>query len=131
VSQIKIDPATGDVARQNGRMQIATGGEEIRQHVDIRLRLFQGEAFYDTDRGTPWRTIFVKGSRAALVQKEIADVIGGTPGVAQVVEVVLADFFPERRNVRIEWEAVGSLPDLRQRIPIHDTINPFQVTENG
>lgn len=125
MSVLKIDPLTNDLAREGGSFVRISGGAEIVQGVNTRLRLFVGEAFLRTDLGTDWIGVFFsKGPRQERMRQEIRDVILGSPGVVEVTRIDFVTFDPAARTLTIDWSGVGELTDLARRIPIHDRITP-------
>lgn len=73
--------ASGDLAIVNNTITMIDGAERVRQHLQIKLRLFSSEWFLDTEFGTPYlsdilgKQISLGGSVAAL-KKSILEVDG-------------------------------------------------------
>ncbi len=81
MATLKTDQQTNDLVVQNNRLVIIDGADEVTQRVRARLRMFRGEWFLDTERGTPYfQTIFAKGTSsdaiAAAIKREILTVLG-------------------------------------------------------
>lgn len=51
---LALDPLTHDVLIQDNDLVFLDGAERVRQHIDVKLRLFAGEWFLDTEFGTPY-----------------------------------------------------------------------------
>lgn len=51
---LALDPLTHDLSLADNDLYFLDGAERVRQHIDIKLRLFAGEWFLDTEFGTPY-----------------------------------------------------------------------------
>ena len=73
--------SNGDLAIANNTITMIDGAERVRQHLQIKLRLWASEWFLDTEFGTPYlsdilgKQISLGGSVAAL-KKSILEVDG-------------------------------------------------------
>lgn len=84
----------------NGDLVIVEGAERVRQNLEIKLKLFRGEWFLDTEFGTPYlqsilgKQITLSGAIAAIRESimEVADVI-------QITEFTYNFLRSERRLV--------------------------------
>ena len=78
----------GDVVIDPFDLQLNTQGlEAVGQRIAITLNTFKGEFFLNTEFGAPWlQTVFRKGVSKNLIDTQIKNVIGGVPGVLQIVE---------------------------------------------
>ena len=69
---LALDPITHDFQIVNNDLFLLDGADRVRQHLTIKLRLWTGEWFLDTEFGTPYLTdilgkqISLAGSVAAL-----------------------------------------------------------------
>lgn len=78
---IALDTVTHDILLEDNDMLMFDGAERVRQHLEIKLKLWTGEWFLDTDFGTPYLTdilgkqITLSGAIAAL-KKSILEVDG-------------------------------------------------------
>lgn len=69
---LALSPTTHDLDVVNNDLYFLDGAERVRQQLDIKLRLFTGEWFLDTDFGTPYLTdilgkqVSLSGAIAAL-----------------------------------------------------------------
>ncbi len=71
----------GDLEFTNGQLVLVEGAEEIRQHIEIRLGLWRGEAFYDVDEGADYRDLVLPAENRDDMLGELRRVVLGTPGV--------------------------------------------------
>lgn len=79
---IKIDPLTKDLDLSGGRVNFTTDQEEIiRQLLESKLALIQGEYFLDLGAGIDWRTLLIRG-QTEPIQRAVIDVLVSDPGVA-------------------------------------------------
>jgi hypothetical protein len=70
-----------DLAIQNNDLIMIDGAERVRQHLQIKLRLWAGEWFLDTEFGTPYLTDILGkqislGASVAALKKSILEVDG-------------------------------------------------------
>lgn len=82
---LALDPQTGDLLLESGRLRLATGLDAIAQDVTMRLRFFLGEWFLDTRIGVPYfQEILVKNPNIPRVTQLLRQVVQETPGVTSV-----------------------------------------------
>lgn len=78
---LKLDQSTKDLVFENNDLVLVDGAERVRQHLEIRLKLWRGEWYTDTDFGTPYleeilgKSVTLSGAIAAL-KTEILSVDG-------------------------------------------------------
>lgn len=70
-----------DLAIENNDLVMIDGAERVRQHVEIKLKLFAGEWFLDTEFGTPYLSDILGkqislGASVAALKKSILEVDG-------------------------------------------------------
>lgn len=123
MSMFAIDQTTNDLVRTDGAMSRVTDGEEIKQHVALRLKLYIGECPLDTSLGMEYFAggFLDKGTPDSVREAEFTEAILGTPGIVSVEDVTI-DLDKSTRVLTVTWEATGELGDLRRRIPLHDTV---------
>ena len=51
---LALDPKTHDLKLVNNDLYFLDGAERVRQHLAIKLKLWAGEWFLDTEFGTPY-----------------------------------------------------------------------------
>lgn len=51
---LALDPLNHDLLIQDNDLVFLDGAERVRQHIDVKLKLWQGEWFLDTEFGTPY-----------------------------------------------------------------------------
>ena len=93
---------SGDLAVANGDFGFAGGDtveenqQAVRQGIQCRTNMLQGECFLAPDEGVPWLTeILVKDPDPTTVASDIADAINATPDVV-AVEVGTLTVTPQR-----------------------------------
>ena len=82
MNDLFLDPFTDDLAIDNFELSIVKGADRVRQNLSIKLNLWRGEWFMDTEYGTPYldgvlgKQITLNGAIAALKTSimEVADV---------------------------------------------------------
>jgi hypothetical protein len=91
MSDIAIDPSTGDLDLSTNNLRFVDGADAVAQHLRIRLRFFKGEWFYDTRVGFPYYSqVFVKNPNLAAIQTTYRRAILSTPGVETLDRIDLA-----------------------------------------
>ena len=70
-----------DLAIENNDLVMIDGAERVRQHVEIKLSLWAGEWFLDTEFGTPYLSDILGkqislGASVAALKKSILEVDG-------------------------------------------------------
>lgn len=118
----KVDSA-GNLVRENGRFVRVEGLEAVRQHVQIRLGLWKREVAMDRSRGMNLLGgILTKGTPLAEIEGEISGQILDTPGVVEVTDLS-SDFDATTRRLTVDYRALVSLDDQRERLPLFDQIS--------
>jgi hypothetical protein len=82
MNDIYLDPLTGDLSVTGLDLHIVKGAEAVKQNIQIKLKLWVGEYFLDTEFGTPYlesilgKQISLNAAIAALKQSilEVTDV---------------------------------------------------------
>ena len=104
MNDIYIDAKTHDIVIENNDLVIITDADRVRQQIDIKLKLWQGEWFLDTEFGTPYlsqilgKRISLNGAVAAIKQAilECADVIE--------ITALKYNFIRVERRLAVEFE---------------------------
>ncbi len=79
MDDLYIDPLTGDLAIDNLNLSIVKGADRVRQQLAVKLGLWVGEWFLDTEFGTPYlesilgKQVSLNGGISAL-KKSILEV---------------------------------------------------------
>lgn len=85
MSDLRLDPATGDLQLTGGSITLVTGADAIAQQIRIRVKFFLGEWFLDTRIGVPYfQKILGKKPRRALLDFIFRKLLLTTPGVASI-----------------------------------------------
>jgi len=122
MSQLELDVASHDLVRRNGTFQRMSGAGEIRQSLRVRLVLFRGEAFLNTDLGVPYFSeVLRKGIDEAALVSIFREAILDTDGVISVDELDL-DYVPTARRLDVVFVATGSLDELAEDLKIEEKI---------
>lgn len=82
MNDLALDPVTNDLAISGLDLYIIQGADRVRQQLLIKLKLWSGEWFLDTEFGTPYldeilgKQVSLNGAIAALKRSilEVADV---------------------------------------------------------
>lgn len=123
MSQLEIDPDTGELLRTNGQLTRVTGEDEVLQHTRIRLRLFREEVPLDLSLGMQFvDVIFVKGTSEAAIDGEFRSQILETPGIASVDELEI-NLDSATRVLSVEWSGKIDVAELRDLIPVSDALS--------
>lgn len=85
MSDLAIDPLTGDLALEAGKARLVYGAEAVAQAWQTRLTLFKGECVLDRNLGIDYQNdILEKGARQSVMRAIFADVTRRTSGVRDV-----------------------------------------------
>lgn len=82
MNDLELDPNTGDLKISNQGAGIVMGAARVRQNLEVKLRLWAGEWFLDTEFGTPYldgvlgKQVSLNASIASIKKSilEVADV---------------------------------------------------------
>lgn len=125
MTQIRLDPATGEIVREAGSSQRVDGLEEVAQHVRVRHRLIRGEVPTNLTLGMRFFGLILgKQVPQEVTESEFVDSAVGTPGVVSVDDISV-EIGDDRVGV-VTYSGTVELADARRRIPLHDT---FTVEE--
>jgi hypothetical protein len=124
MAQLKLDPSTGDLAVEAGGFADVDGHDEIRQHLDIRVKVIRGEIAYDTESGVPMiEEVAAKGTAPDRIAAIYRETILETPGVLAILETPTLELNADRllelsfRASTDTGELVFSQPVTVQPIP--------------
>jgi hypothetical protein len=101
---IALDKLTHDLVLIDNDLVLLDGAERVRQHLAIKLKLWVGEWFMDTEFGTPYlsdilgKQVSLAGSVAAL-KKSISEVDG-----VQSITRFEFDFNRSARNLDVNFD---------------------------
>ena len=108
MSDLKLDPGTGDLAIEDHSLVLATGVEAIAQDCRVRLKFFLGEWFLDTRLGVPYyQRILGKKPRLPTIRSIFRKVILTTPGIINVSDLVV-DFELRTRKLSVSFRAIST-----------------------
>ena len=106
MSDLQLDPLTGDLLVANGEMPLVTGIEYIGQKLLIRWRFIRGEWYLDQRVGFPYRQR-VWGRKPDEAKPEIESLtrqlLLTTPGVVSV-DALSAIYDGDNRVFSINWK---------------------------
>lgn len=78
---------------------------EISQRLKQRLKFFYGEWFLDKTKGLPWfQLIWVKGTKAELIEAAFIDMIIGTDGVTSLQSFDDLDLDSATRKLSVKFD---------------------------
>ena len=85
-----------------GALGVVDGADTVRQMLDLRLSIWQGEWFADTAIGVPYRSFLgVKGAER-IAEAQLRRAIATCPGVASLRSFTFA--VDERRRAACSFE---------------------------
>lgn len=115
-----------DIAVVNGSLVEVTGLDEIRQHLEMRLKLWRSELWYNVADGVDYADLVFPARNVGEVLGELRKVAMATPGVSEAT-VELVSFTPEKMTVRGSFIAdLQELDDL-----IRAEFGPIDITGKG
>lgn len=89
MSQLKL--TDGDLDITNGQLSEVSGLDEIRQHIETRLKTWRGERFYDKNGGVDYGDVVFPAEDRDAVLGELRREALGTPGVTDAVLVIVSE----------------------------------------
>lgn len=112
MSDLKLDPLTGDLDISNNEASLTTGLEAKRQHLVQRLSLFFAEWFLNTTEGMPYfQHILAKNPNPVVIDASFKNTIINTPGVTQLESFAL-DLNTAARNLTLSFKVKTSEGDI-------------------
>ena len=91
MSDLALDPVTGDIDLQGGGARLCTGAEAVAQLWAFHITMFRGEWFQDRSLGIDYQhDILEKGVNPAVVRAIFAAATRAVPGVADVRDIRLS-----------------------------------------
>jgi hypothetical protein len=85
MTDLALDPSTGDLLLTNGTVSLVEGVDAIAQELTIRLRFLAGEWFLDRRLGIPYRQeIIGQKVRKSFITQVLKDAALATPGVTKL-----------------------------------------------
>lgn len=91
MSDLGVDPATGDLALVTGAAQLVTGAAAVAQAWETHLTMFLGEWFRDLSLGIDYQNlILVKSPSYPVIRAVLARASRETPGVRTVDDIQFA-----------------------------------------
>jgi len=98
-----------DLLITNNKLTLTTGLEAIRQHMQVKFKIFLGEWFLDVTVGVPWfEDILKKQVSFVVVQEILKDVILSTEGVTELLTFDF-DYDLPTRAATLEFKALTDL----------------------
>ncbi len=95
--------ADNDIALTNFDFSLVTGSNEMAQRILIKLKLYQGELFYNAKFGTPYyQEILGKNRDINVVESVIKQTIVSVNGVKRLLEFSM-DYTPGKRELVISF----------------------------
>lgn len=105
MSDILINPATGDIELVGNDFALTTGIAAIQQHLSQRLKTFLNEWFLDNRIGVPYfEHVLKKNFDAVVVDTVFKKVIIDTPGILELL-AFNADLDNSARTLNITFKA--------------------------
>lgn len=105
MSDLRINPQTGDLDISVFDFSLVSGIEEIAQRIRIRLKFFLGEWFLNINYGIPYfQEVFVKNTDLSELNAIFKNAILTTPGVAGL-SIFSFDFQGAQRKLKIIFVA--------------------------
>lgn len=111
--------ADGDLnVSDASEVTLTTGLQAIQQHLQVKLRMFKGEWFLNTEVGVPWfQDILVKQPNFVIIENTLKTEILETAGVLSLVTFDF-DFNSSTRLFELDFKALTEegIVDFSQEI---------------
>lgn len=121
MSDIALDPVTGDIALTAGAARLVTGAAAVAQRWEAQITMFLGEWFLDRSLGIDYQNdVFEKPFRPTVVRALLANETRAVPGIRDVKDLRLA-LDARARVLRVVAKVVfddGSTDTLSSTQPI-------------
>lgn len=108
----KLDQTTGELAFSNGGLVLTSGQDRVRQMLDIKFHIFQGEYFLDPTIGIDYYGRILGNHPFIEVDSEIVRGILTTKGVLDLVEPVEYNRNRATRTLETEFKVTTDLGEL-------------------
>lgn len=110
---LKLDEVSHDIIIGRGAVRV-TGAAQVAQLVKCRLLTILGEWDQNVNLGLPWfDAIFTKQVRAADIQAAVANIIRGTSGVRQLIDLSIDPDY-RTRELGITFTAISIYGDISE-----------------
>ncbi len=108
MSDLALDPATGDLELTAGRARLVTGAEAVAQSWASHLTLFRGECFLDRNLGLDYQNeVLTKGQRPAVLRAIFAQATRETPGITDITDLRV-QLAPATRTLSVVADVLAS-----------------------
>lgn len=108
MSDLALDPTTGDLDLKGGGARLCEGAEAVAQLWAFHITMFRGEWFNDRSLGIDYQNdILEKGVNPAVVRAIFATATRAVPGVADVRDIRLS-LNRNTRELTVQAEALLS-----------------------
>lgn len=99
----------GDLDSSDGDLHLLSDLDAVKQDITIRLQMFRGEWFLDTEEGMPYfQEILVKNPNINAIKTLFANAILSTPTVTSVNNLAL-DYDKALRTLLVSFDATSTL----------------------
>lgn len=100
-TDLALDPVTGDLDFSNGGLALIESNQiSLRQRLTIRFSVWQGDWFFDTTLGFPYRVYISKKVVKSVLDTRIKETVNLEPDVLQIT-----DFRSQMHVVSRSYEA--------------------------
>lgn len=103
---IKLDKMTKDFIFENGSIKTINGNENILQNIRIRLSVWLGEWFLNTNFGVDWINILGKTNNIQEIEETTKKIIKLNPNVTEI-DVKVANI--DKKNRKYIIKIIGKL----------------------
>lgn len=104
MSDLTINPDTGDLDFTSGDLSLTSGADAIRQNIAMRLRMVVGEWFLDLDAGTDYYGSILGQKNFITADAEFVRVIISTPGVNDILNPLEYNLDKRTRVLRVTFK---------------------------
>lgn len=99
----------GDLQLSDDKRTIVFGDgeDQLRQAIEIELKIFRGQWIYDPQAGVPYlQTVFVKGTPLEVIRQVFRKAVAKIPGVVDIPEMKLG-FTKGTNTLRVDMKILG------------------------
>lgn len=115
ITAIKLDPITGEIVYENGRMVVIEGAEAIRQGISLTLKTHTGEMLVDAEHGVDWfGRVINRNWNDPVVRTELQRAILHAPNVISI-ETYRQDFDENSGRLLVRYSVRTSLGGVEGR----------------
>lgn len=120
MSDLRLDPVTGDLDISNDALYLTDGADALAQRLKLRLSMQTGEWFLNITDGIDWRgLVFVRTPDLATLGVQLRQRILSTPEVLQLLDFSI-NFDQVSGNLAIVFSVLTEVGEIETTVSADD-----------